>query len=410
MTATAQPIRPLANDFVALKDYGTDTMAASEEECVEVAGTRQPVPKVQPRPDARYADEKRCFGIASSIARTPGGRLWCGFSSGGAGEGPENYGIVIISDDDGLTWSPPIMALDTDGDGPIRSDHVTFWTAPDGVLWLLWSQYPEGLTGPRSSQWAMTCANPDARQRQWSAPFKLMDEQNLLTTPTVLADGAWIFPTGSWRRGPDHPSRPIRSNDGGRHFELGGPLRVGTRPDFDEYMIVERRNGNLVIFNRHAESFLQCESTDGGRTWSEQQPNGIRHVNSRFVFLKLASGNWLLVKQGTLDWVSDARETLFPTNRGRSHLTAFLSRDEGLTWEGALLLDERDCSYPFGCQAADGTIYVSYERSRWQQPEILAARFTEEDVLAGQPVSTRAALRLLANRATGVNPKTENKP
>lgn len=393
-----------------MKDFGTDIIAATERDFVEVAGSRQPVPKVDTHPGARYADENRCFGIASSIARTPGGRLWCGFSSGGAGEGHENYGIVVISDDDGLTWSPPIMALDTDGDGPIRTDHVTFWAAPDGVLWLLWSQYPEGLQGPHSSQWAMSCTNSDARQRQWSAPFKLVDEQNLLTTPTVLANGTWIFPTGCWCPGPDHPSRPILSKDGGRHFEPGGPLRAATPPDFDEYMIVERRNGNLVFFNRHEESFLQSESTDGGRTWSEQLPNGIRHVNSRFVFLKLDSGNWLLVKHGALDWVSEAREALFPTNRGRSHLTVFLSQDEGTTWEGGLLLDERDCSYPFGCQADDGTIYVSYERSRWQNPEILVARFTEEDVFAGQPVSARASLRLLANRATGANPKTGGNP
>jgi hypothetical protein len=383
--------------------YGTDIIAASKQEFAEVAGSRQPVPKVNPRPDVRYADKNRCFGIASSIARTRGGRLWCGFSSGGTGEGHLNYGVVVISDDDGRTWSPPIMVLDTDGDGPIRTDHVTLWAAPDGVLWLLWSQYPEDLSGPHSSQWAMTCENPDAGKRQWSAPFKLVDEQNLLTTPTVLADGTWIFPTGCWCRDPAHPSRPIISRDGGRHFELAGPLRVATPPDFDEYMIVERKNGNLVIFNRHEKSFLQCESIDQGSTWSEQQPNGIRHVNSRFVFMKLASGNWLLVKHGALAWVSEARESRVPTNRGRSHLTAFLSRDEGTTWEGGLLLDERECSYPFGFQADDGTIYISYERSRWQDPEILMTRFTEADVLAEQPVSDRAALCLLVNKAKGFN-------
>lgn len=296
------------------------------------------------------------------------------------------------------------MALDTDGDGPIRTDHVTFWTAPDGMLWLLWSQYPEELCGPHSSQWAMICANPDAAHRQWSAPRKLVDEQNLLTTPTVLANGTWIFPTGCWRPGPVYPSRPIFSNDGGRHFELGGPLRVAARPDFDEYMIVERRNGNLVVFNRHAESFLQCESTDGGRTWSEQRPNGIRHTNTRFVFMKLASGNWLLVKHGSLDWISKAQEER-TTQRGRSHLTAYLSSDEGQNWKGGLLLDERECSYPFGCQADDGTIYISYEHSRWQEPEILVARFTEADVLTGKTVSPRAALQRLVNKATGICPE-----
>jgi len=217
-----------------------------------------------------------------------------------------------------------------------------------------------------------------------------------LTTPTVLADGTWIFPTGSWY--PFRPSRPLISRDQGESFELGGLLHSERGTDYDEYMIVERSDKRLVIFNRYTDSFLQCESDDGGRSWTLQEPNGIRHTNSRFVFMKLASGNWLLVKHGRLDWVSDAKEEKSP-QRGRSHLTAYLSRDEGKTWEGELLLDERECSYPYGFQACNGTIYVSYERSRWRQPEILFARFTEADVLASTPVSPLAALQQLVNKA-----------
>ena len=376
------------------------TSATPEPGIVEVAGTQQPIPRVIFDPGPEYADANRRFGIASSIARTPGGRLWCGFSSGGTGEGNENYCIVVTSDDNGETWTPPRIVFDTDGDGPIRTDHLTCWTAPNGDLWLMWSQYPEGLTQPHSSLWAVVSKNPDADRPDWSAPRKLVDEQNLLTTPTVLADGTWIFPTGCWVRKEDYPSRPLISRDQGRTFELAGPLHTDKDPDFDEYMIVERANGNLVIFNRHDSSFLQCESTDGGRSWTKQEPNGIPHTNTRFVFMKLHSGNWLLVKHGTLDWVSDHKEAKTP-NRGRSHLTAYVSRDEGKTWEGGLMLDERPCSYPFGCQADDGTIYVSYERNRWDQPEILMARFTEKDVLAGEIVSESSRLRLLINKADG---------
>jgi hypothetical protein len=89
------------------------------------------------------------------------------------------------------------------------------------------------------------------------------------------------------------------------------------------------------------------------------------------VYTKLPSGNWLLVKHGPLD-----------TLTGRVQLMAFLSRDEGHTWEGGFMLDDRSCSYPFGSQSDDGTIDVSYERQRWVQPEILLAQFTEADVLA----------------------------
>ena len=388
-----------------LQEWGIDqpnpnTPASAWDGFATVAGSRQPIPRVNFAPDSRYADSERIFGIASSVTRTPGGRLWCGFTSGGDGEGHLNYGIVVLSDDDGLTWSPPKIVFDTDGTGPIRSDHVVVWTAPTGELWIFWSQYPETLCGPHSSLWAITCANPDDQVRLWSAPRKIADEQNLLTTPTVLADGTWILPTGCWNR-KAHPSRPLISRDKGRTFELGGPLHADQNPDFDEYMIVERKDGVLVAFNRHPNSFLQCESSDGGRTWTKQTPNGLPHTNARFVFMKLQSGEWLLVKHGDLRGVSDFREERYPANKGRSHLMAFVSQDEGRTWIGGLLLDERDCSYPFGYQSYDGTIYVSYERQRWREPEILLARFSEADVLAGKVVAPKTRLRLLVNKASG---------
>ncbi len=371
----------------------------SDKYYVIVTGSKQPVPRINFEPGPEYADSNRCFGIASSITRTPGGRLWCGFSSGGTGEGHENYCIVVKSDDNGETWTPPYIVFDTDGDGPIRTDHVTVWTAPNGQLWIMWSQYPCGLGGPHSSLWCITSENPDAINPQWSRPRKIADEQNLLTTPTVLQDGTWIFPTGCWNR-KAHPSRPLISRDQGKTFELGGPLHAEKNPDFDEYMVVERSNGNLVIFNRHSESFLQCESFDQGKSWTRQKPNDIPHTNARFVFMKLNSGNWLLVKHGSLDSIPDVAETKFKQNKGRSHLTAFLSKNEGKTWIGGLLLDERPCSYPYGWQDRNGTIYISYERNRWNKPEILMARFSEADVRAATPVSKNMRLKILINKAT----------
>lgn len=375
-----------------------DAKPATGSETVMVAGLAHPVPTVNLRPGPEYADSNRRFGIASSINRTPGGRLWCGFSSGGEGEGQDNFGVVVISDDDGLSWSEPLIVLDQDGPGGIRTDHVTVWTDPSGVLWIMWSEYPKDLRGPHSSLWAVTCANPDDPKPVWSAPRKLADQQNLLTTPTVLADGTWVFPTGNWQRDGNH-SRPLISKDNGQTFELGGELTADKKPDFDEYMIVEKSDGRLVVFNRHAGSFLQCESKDQGRTWTKQQPNGLPHNAARFVFMKLRSGAWLLVKHGSID-----------QRVGRSHLTAFLSHDEGKTWQGGLVLDDRDCSYPFASESADGTIYVSYERQRWLQPEILFARFTEADVAAGKPVSERAALRRLVNKAGGVAKRPQSPP
>lgn len=81
----------------------------------------------------------------------------------------------------------------------------------------------------------------------------------------------------------------------------------------------------------------------------------------------------------------------------RLHLMAFLSKDDGLTWEGGLFLDDLiDVSYPDGIQAGDGRIYIIYDRDRFGSPEILMAVFSEEDVLE----KNGGRLRLLVNRVT----------
>jgi hypothetical protein len=63
------------------------------------------------------------------------------------------------------------------------------------------------------------------------------------------------------------------------------------------------------------------------------------------------------------------------------------------------MLDERTgVSYPDGFQAPDGSIYLSYDRNRSTDGEILLARFTEDDILAAKLVSPNSKLKLLISR------------
>ena len=90
----------------------------------------------------------------------------------------------------------------------------------------------------------------------------------------------------------------------------------------------------------------------------------------------------------------------------RSHLTAYLSDDDCLTWHGGLVLDERmSVSYPDGFQAPDGRIFIQYDHNRKSDDpdnefarnskgsEILMAVFTEKDVAASKIVSDKAILK-----------------
>ena len=86
----------------------------------------------------------------------------------------------------------------------------------------------------------------------------------------------------------------------------------------------------------------------------------------------------------------------------RTKLTAFLSDDDGKSWRGGLLLDARpQVSYPDSIEARDGRLYIIYDRERGGAKEILMARVTEGDILAGKIEDESSELRILVNQARG---------
>ena len=63
------------------------------------------------------------------------------------------------------------------------------------------------------------------------------------------------------------------------------------------------------------------------------------------------------------------------------------------------MLDERSTiSYPDGFQAPNGTLHISYDRNRSTDGEILMARFTEDDIMAGELIGAKSKLKMLISR------------
>lgn len=156
-------------------------------------------------------------------------------------------------------------------------------------------------------------------------------------------------------------------------------------------MFVERKNGSIWLLARTNYGIGESVSTDRGVTWPELVPSTISHPSARFFVRRLNSGNLLLVKHGPIE-----------KRTGRSHLTAYLSEDDGKTWGGGLLLDERSgVSYPDGQQTKDGLIHIIYDYSRTGDRHILLATFQEEDVRAVKVVSKKAHLRQIVSDADG---------
>ena len=89
------------------------------------------------------------------------------------------------------------------------------------------------------------------------------------------------------------------------------------------------------------------------------------------------------------------------TNRPspRTHMTAFLSEDDGATWPHRLLLDARATSYPDAVQDDAGTIHLVHDFERTGAKEVVFHRFTEADIKAGKIVADGSVLGRIANRA-----------
>ena len=358
-------------------------------------------PRVNTSPLPEYDNDQLDYGMTIGIERTPQGRLWACWVAGG--DSPKAFFVLASSDDDGETWSKPRVVLDSHSKTHPTPRSIlvgNLWTDPLGRLWLIFDQSMDMYDG-RAGVWVTLCDNPDAEMPAWSKPRRIWHGVTL-NKPTVLSTGEWLLPISLDQRdgfnqfkGLFRELDPLRganvfvSRDQGATWERRGAA-VFPKPDWHEHMIVERKDGALWMLARTSAGIMESLSSDGGRTWSDPAaPQGIAQPAARFHVRRLSSGRILLVKHG------DKVET----HAGRVQLSAWLSEDEGKSWRGGLVLDERKgISYPDGFQAPDGTIYISYDRNRSTDGEILLARFTEGDILACQIQGPKSKLKMLISR------------
>lgn len=366
-------------------------------------------PVVITNPGAEFQDDARPGAMIIGMDRTPKGRIWGCWT--GTGDKADGYFLLATSDDDGATWSKPRLAVGarTDYTQKLSGALVgNLWTDPKGRLWLFFDQQL-GDPQKRITNWFMRCDDPDAAEPAWSEPV-MFAEGCTLNKPTVLKNGDWLLPVSDWHK---KTARVFASMNEGASWKARGSLHF---PDweFDEHMMIELRSGagvppagsgnpgetpgpHLWMLARTKGQPHESFSNDGGKTWSTpKQAATVQNVNARFFLRRLKSGRILLVKNGS------------PAERlqKRTHMSAWLSEDEGQTWKGGLMIDERNAvSYPDGFEAPDGLIHILYDWNRHTDAEILMAKFREEDVLAGKIVSKDAKLRMLANKATGPKPE-----
>jgi hypothetical protein len=365
----------------------------------------------------------RQFQGIPGIACTKDGTLWVCWYGGGQGEGPENFVMVASKAPNDDAWSEPWVFV-VASHPQLRVFDPTMWVDPDGKLWLFWAQThikPENnsvavFDGLRSNMpdtrfiwdgrggvWGTCCERPEREPRKWSEPRRFCDGI-MMNKPAADEAGHWLMPTSIWDLKPyaDSISKSQRGpgvaicSDGGHHAKIRGTADI---PDaiFDEHIVLPLHDGRWAMWVRNASAVRRavvCYSSDQGHTWTRGVYTDIPCPNSRFFIGRLLSGALLLISHRITSKMIDS-QSLWPV---RSHLAAWVSDDDGQTWQGDLLIDEREnVSYPDVALAGDGTIHLVYDHTRNVTGDIVLVELTEQQIREGRPGIKRSVVNQFRN-------------
>lgn len=341
--------------------------------------------------DPRWEESIRRFQGCPTLAATRSGRIYLGWYSGGTKEPHiENYNLLVYSDDQGKTWSKPLLIIPSREAELVHALDIQLWTDPAGRLIVFWVQNdveiapaekPDFGDRPgvvvdsylfrdfRHNAWMMSCDNPDAEEPQFSAPRRF-DQGFLRCKPTVLPDGSWLC--FNYDQLTDRYGYSVSRDKGKTFTRYYGGKKIDT--PFDEAMAYVRRDNSIRMLarTRSTGELAESVSKDGGVTWTDGAPSGITSPSTRFFIARTPTGRILLVHNDHA--------------KKRTNMTVSLSEDDGATWKYSRCIDTRaGLSYP-DADFFGGRIFLTYDRERTGAKEILFTSFTEEDILAGNEI------------------------
>src|SRR6266567_2932838 len=283
---------------------------------------------------------------------------------------------LIRSSDGGRTWSWPEVILDTaidDRDAgvfetPAGSLLVTTFTS---LAYQPLFERAKAWSEERLARWQAVNRRATEKQRQallgtwmlrstdggmtWSAPFRV--PLNSPHGPVALADGRLIY-AGKQLWEPGKKVGVSESVDDGKTWRWLSdiPTRPGDKvEEYHELHAIQAADGRILahIRNHNAANdreTLQCESQDGGKTWSTPHEIGAWGMPSHL--LRLRDGR-LLMSYGH-------RRAPFG-NQAR------ISADNGRTWSEPMILSADgaggDLGYPSTVERADGQLVTVWYES-----------------------------------------------
>lgn len=329
----------------------------------------------------KYDEEIRLFQGCPTIAVTRGGRIYLGWYAGGTREPHmDNYNLLIYSDDDGKSWSKPLLVIPSSYEMCVQALDIQIYIDREGALHVCWvqnntlkrSEHPDIdgfevdgyiFNDSRHAEWEMVCYDPDADEPKFTEP-RYMFDGFLRCKPTFLSNGDILY--FNYDQLCDRYACSLSSDNGKTFVRRYGAKKLETK--FDETMAYEREDGSIRMFARAiGGEMAETISHDGGHTWEETRKSGIVAADTRHYIAKLASGRVLLIYNA------------HPQNR--TNMTIAISEDDGATWKYQKTFDTRQfITYP-DAQEKDGVIYMTYDYKRISEREILFAKFTEDDII-----------------------------
>lgn len=335
------------------------------------------------------------FCHASTLVRTrDGGLLCCWFGGSHEGE-PDTAIYVARREHRSFAvegsakpaqgaWSRPVKLVDG---GSANWNPVLFYRA-DGVLQLFCKQ------GQRIASWRTLVLLSEDDGRTWSEPRELVagdvsgGRGPVRNKPLRLADGRVLAGAstehGIWRAFADI------SDDDGRSWRKSESVyidklsyREGEKTADSAIAVSEQSfygrgviqpslwqgaDGTVHMLLRSSEGFVyRADSEDGGEHWSRAYPLSLPNNNSGLDLTRVAGGSLLLVcNPVAANWGQ------------RSPLSVFLSRDDGDSWERFVDLETEVAEFSYPAIIADGDeVYISYT---WKRQNIACVRFNAVDL------------------------------
>lgn len=332
-------------------------------------------------PDDSRIKNRNFEQVPTIAASADGKQVFVAWYSGGPAPGPGNYVTLSLSLDSGKNWLNDQLVvypknqsdrffdpmLWRDNQGTIR---LFYGSAKDNLIW-------DGFGGVNSLQMAWNGEEITA-----SKPVRLTDG--------VMSNKPLYLPTKNKILFPVYIDKPLPGTLSNKPFPKKGVFVYDTQSGknqfqlyssipideelriHDEPQLVQISNsGGLLAMLRTTQGIYYTNSYDFGKSWTPIKALSTTGptTSSRFYLGKLSSGNLILIANNSST---------------RTKMTAFLSKDGGITWPYKLLLDAREnVSYPDADQTVDGTIHVVFDRERTGAKDILYCKFTEYDLISG---------------------------